>query len=337
MVRVKTRERLGPRKLNADPCPENVFVASTYKSILERISQPVMAKATVQKTTKVTSISSSAGHHGDPLVTIDSDQGAQEFDEVVVTVPLGCLKQNQVAFRPAFPARMAQAVANLSYGRLEKVYITFPRAYWHTSDKPFPFFCRFTHPSYAPNNQHHWNFEVASLASVVPTTVAHPTLLFYIYGPCAKHVTNLTTHLSPNSDEYLDQLQAFFRPYYSRLPNFDPDSISCRPTRIFATDWQHDPLAGYGSYVNFQISDSVPPGTPEVQLDKDVEALRHGMPEHGIWLAGEHTAPFVALGTVTGAWWSGEAVAKRIAALHSKESTMNQSTAGPDVTAADVP
>lgn len=36
------------------------------------------------------------------------------------------------------------------------------------------------------------------------------------------------------------------------------------------------------------------------------------MPERGVWLAGEHTAPFVALGTVTGAWWAGEGVAKRV-------------------------
>lgn len=36
------------------------------------------------------------------------------------------------------------------------------------------------------------------------------------------------------------------------------------------------------------------------------------MPEQGIWIAGEHTAPFVALGTATGAYWSGEKVALRI-------------------------
>ena len=50
-----------------------------------------------------------------------------------------------------------------------------------------------------------------------------------------------------------------------------------------------------------------------MQLDKDIETLREGCPERGIWFAGEHTAPFVALGTVTGAYWSGEAVAKRVA------------------------
>ncbi len=49
-----------------------------------------------------------------------------------------------------------------------------------------------------------------------------------------------------------------------------------------------------------------------MELDRDIEALRWGAPERGLWFAGEHTAPFVALGTVTGAWWSGEKVARRI-------------------------
>lgn len=38
--------------------------------------------------------------------------------------------------------------------------------------------------------------------------------------------------------------------------------------------------------------------------------------DRGVWFAGEHTAPFVALGTTTGAVWSGESVAGRICALY---------------------
>ena len=60
-------------------------------------------------------------------------------------------------------------------------------------------------------------------------------------------------------------------------------------------------------------------GGEEVQLDRDIEALREGLPDRGIWFAGEHTAPFVALGTVTGAWWSGEGVGRRIAAVYGLE------------------
>jgi hypothetical protein len=63
---------------------------------------------------------------------------------------------------------------------------------------------------------------------------------------------------------------------------------------------------------NFQISDEVGEAEEEVLLDEDVRALREGMPERGIWFAGEHTAPFVALGTSTGAYWSGESVGIRI-------------------------
>lgn len=47
--------------------------------------------------------------------------------------------------------------------------------------------------------------------------------------------------------------------------------------------------------------------------DQDIEVLREGCPNRHLWLAGEHTAPFVAYGTVTGAYWSGEHVAERIA------------------------
>ena len=53
-----------------------------------------------------------------------------------------------------------------------------------------------------------------------------------------------------------------------------------------------------------------------MRLDQDIEALREGCPERGVWFAGEHTAPFVALGTVTGAWWSGEGVAMRVAEIY---------------------
>lgn len=47
-------------------------------------------------------------------------------------------------------------------------------------------------------------------------------------------------------------------------------------------------------------------------------AMRHGVPEEGLWMAGEHTATFVALGTVTGAYWSGEDVARRVAEGHGR-------------------
>ncbi|KAK3190888.1 hypothetical protein K4F52_003205 [Lecanicillium sp. MT-2017a] len=107
----------------------------------------------------------------------------------------------------------------------------------------------------------------------------------------------------------------FFSPDYCLLPNYAADDPNCVPVCALATNWQNDELAGNGSYTNFKTSPSLPEGGCETQLD-DIRAMRHGMPERGIWLAGEHTAPFVAIGKSTGAYWSGESVAMRILATN---------------------
>ena len=55
-----------------------------------------------------------------------------------------------------------------------------------------------------------------------------------------------------------------------------------------ATKWQADDIAGNGSYGNFQLGLE--------HGDEDVECMRDkdGMWKKALWLAGEHTAPFIA-------------------------------------------
>ena len=88
------------------------------------------------------------------------------------------------------------------------------------------------------------------------------------------------------------------------MPRYVASDPACKPVAVRATAWAADKFAGYGSYCNFQVGVE--------HADEDIEAMRHGLPERGIWLAGEHTAPFVALGTTTGAYVSGEEVALRL-------------------------
>ena len=283
-----------------------------------------------------------------------------------MTAPLGWLKRNPSTFVPSLPFRLRTAIRNMSYGRLEKVYITFPVSYWTISpdflvdpsasqSRP-PFFAQFLSPNYAPvHNPHRWTLEPVSLAALPPPT-AHPTLLFYLNGACSQHVTSLISSLEPTSPKYHSILSDFFHPYYSLLPNYNPTSLDCQPTKILSTNWQNDELAGYGSYTNFQVSQAVteprqPRDNPkdkytngtsgfeeaieqddddraEIKLDQDIKALREGCPDRGLWFAGEHVAPFVALGTVTGAYWSGEAVARRIVAAYGRECDTGDGDAG---------
>ncbi|KAI4182766.1 MAG: hypothetical protein L6R41_005787 [Letrouitia leprolyta] len=333
---------------------ENLFLASTYKPILSKLTQDTYTHASVHLSTKVTSITSNSSppsQDEEPstytsISITTSEKQVLEYDEIITTAPLGCLKStHEHAFHPPLPSRIQKAIKNLSYGRLEKVYLTFPSAFWlaassselspstaTTTTSPIsltapstesslnPFFNQWLSPLYTP---HHYPVECVFLSSL-PSPHAHPTLLFYMHGALATHITTTTSPLDPSSPEYLATLTEFFKPYYSRLPNFGPGKEECTPTHALATNWSNDPLAGYGSYSNFLIpeqtnltgeKDIPDPNlseSEEIELDHDIEALRHGCPERRLWFAGEHTSPFVALGTVTGAWWSGEKVARRI-------------------------
>lgn len=186
------------------------------------------------------------------------------------------------------------------------MYISFPKAFWlsaHENGQNVSGFAQWLAPDYATDtNPKKWHQEVVELASVDPD-VAHPTLLFYTYGEQSEYITSSLKELDtePKREAFITN---FFYPYYSRLPNFDDLSPDCLPCATLATSWLTDDLAGNGSYSNFQV------GLEEG--DKDIRVMREGLPERGLWLAGEHTAPFVGLGTATGAYWSGEAVGKRI-------------------------
>ncbi|KAL4785624.1 hypothetical protein BJX76DRAFT_323697, partial [Aspergillus varians] len=328
----------------------NYFVASTYKDILKQVSTTALQHADIRLNQPIIKIDSKPIIQGTGTrheITLTTEAGSSHlFDEVVVTCPLGWLKRNKSAFTPDLPARLTSAIDNISYGRLEKVYITFPHAFWHSAtgtpvslpplNKTAPnpsnttlTFAQFLNPSYHKDHPEHipWDQECFSLAAL-PDKTAHPTLLFYTYGPCASYIVNKLTSLSPTTkpkpnlrpktqnpnSHYPDSpeytfLTSLFHPFYSLLPNYTPTSPSCQPLSILATTWQSDPHAGHGSYCNFQ--------TGLAQGDKDIEALRTGAGlDRGVWFAGEHTAPFVALGTTTGALWSGERAAGQVCTLY---------------------
>lgn len=257
------------------------------------------------------------------------------FDEVVCTMPLGWLKKNAAtAFEPPMPSRVSEAIASIGYGSLEKVYISFPEAFWQRPDpetgRSVRGFCQWLAPGvYAqPSNPKHWSLEAFDMAAL-PTSVAHPTLLFYTYGEQSVHIMGTLASLRDEGDgttatgpgepsemrcpnaKQAAFLLDYFRPYFGTMPHYDPASPACQPTGIITTNWLHDDLAGNGSYSNFQVG--------LARGDEDIRVMREGLPGRGVWLAGEHTSPFVALGTATGAYWSGESVGRRIVEAYGVE------------------
>ena len=318
---------------------ENPFVAETYRKILRAVAEHAKDSADTKlehKVSKIRSASLDETKSGDRPV-LETNRCSEEFDEIVVTAPLGWLKQNQQAFEPALTARLSQAIRDVGYGSLDKVYITFLSAFWdvpkpgdqsisngndperktpnvtattiplhqppaQSTGKHYPGFTHWLEPSYAlKTNVERWDQQGMNLAAL-PAGCAHPTILFYIYGECSKHIANIVSLTGIDKERDL-KLMEFFKPYYSLLPNYSDTNPDCIPKAVLATAWANDEFAGFGSYSNFQIGLE--------NGDKDIEAMRYGMPEHHLWFAGEHTAPFAALGTTTGTYLSGDRVAER--------------------------
>ncbi|KAL8650874.1 MAG: hypothetical protein Q9226_004962 [Calogaya cf. arnoldii] len=238
-----------------------------------------------------------------PVCVTTSDGKAQYFDDVVITTPLGWLKQHKQSIHQLHP-RVASAIDSISFGRLEKVLIEFPTAFWEyavaeTSQDDMVSFVHWLSPIHAnQSNPRPWRLECVSFHAF-EGPYRRNILLFYTFGDCSTHITRSIHGLKGAiRDKWL---RDFFEPYYSTLPGY---ANIHAPIRFLATEWCNDDFAGNGCYSNFQVG--------MTDAAHDVEAIRYGMPEQHIYFAGEHTAPFDGLGTVAGAYTSGEKVARRI-------------------------
>jgi monoamine oxidase len=89
--------------------------------VLDKVAQPAIEGADIRYQTRVIEIHGKSTSSDDAVRVKTADGQFLEFDEVVVTCPLGWLKQNLQAFSPPLPDRLCKAIRNINYGNLEKV------------------------------------------------------------------------------------------------------------------------------------------------------------------------------------------------------------------------
>ena len=69
-------------------------------------------------------------HSGSAIVVTTAAGETFEAARVIVTVPLGVLKNDFISFRPSLPARKRSAIAKLEMGVLNKTYLLFDDVFW---------------------------------------------------------------------------------------------------------------------------------------------------------------------------------------------------------------
>ena len=75
-------------------------------------------------------------------VSVSTDQGTFDADAVVVTLPLGVLKERSVEFAPALPPEKQRAIARLGMGQLAKVVLLYKKVFWPRDQYVFGYMCR---------------------------------------------------------------------------------------------------------------------------------------------------------------------------------------------------
>ncbi len=178
-----------------------------------------------------------------------TDHGDFHADQVIVTVPVGVLKSGAMVFDPPLPTTHADALDGLQMNAFEKIFLTFPSAFWDDD-------------VYAVRQQgpaglwwHSW-YDVTRVHGV-------PTLLTFAAGPSAIAMRGWTDEQVVAS--VLDALRGL---YGDRVQD---------PVESLITHWQDDPFS-HGSYAYLTVGSS-----PE---DHDLLATPIGDVLH---LAGETT------------------------------------------------
>ena len=150
------------------------------------------------------------GGNPDTPILVVTDSGYHTVSQVIVTVPVGVLKE--IEFEPPLPETHRRVLAGLHMNHFEKVFLEFPERFWDEG-------------VYAIRQQlagkwHSWYDMTA--------TSGKPTLLTFAAGDTAKGVTEVVV------PEILERLRLL----YGDVPE---------PVRVTITNWQNDPFSR-GSY-----------------------------------------------------------------------------------------
>jgi len=101
------------------------FVTGPLADWLDQLAEPlevVLASAVVRIA------------HDDERVSIRLDSGESlSADRVIVTVPLGVLQTDTIAFEPALPLLHQRAISTLGMGVVDTVHMRFEEAFWRTA------------------------------------------------------------------------------------------------------------------------------------------------------------------------------------------------------------
>ena len=198
-----------------------------------------------------------------------------DADYVIVSVPLGVLKNNSIAFQPSLPATKVAAIQNVQMGNVNKFLFIWDTPFWDTNIQ---------YIGYTPETKGKFNYFM-NMLKFLPTTNGLMTFAFGDYATVTETMTDAQI-----ISEVMAQLKTI---YGNSIPN---------PTNILRTKWGQN-INTFGAYT-FATN-----GTTSADFDTMASEINNKL-----FFAGEHTERNYR-GTVHGAYLSGIREADKIIAL----------------------
>ena len=245
---------------------KDVIVTNGYDKVANLLGQGL----DIRLNSRVTEINYTATKS---LVKVNGN--SIEADYVIVSVPLGVLKNNSISFQPSLPASKLSAIQNIQMGNVNKFLFIWDTPFWDTNIQ---------YIGYTPDTKGKFNYFM-NMMKFLPTINGLMTFAFGDYAT----VTETMTDDQINS-EVMAQLKTI---YGNSIPN---------PTTMLRTKWGQN-INTFGAY-SFATN-----GTTSADFDTMATEINNKL-----FFAGEHTERDYR-GTVHGAYLSGIREADKIIAL----------------------
>ena len=245
---------------------KDVIVTNGYDKIANLLGQGLDIRLNSRVTeVNYTSIKSLVNVNGDSV----------EADYVIVSVPLGVLKNNSVSFNPTLPIDKQGAIENTKMGNVNKFLFSWNTAFWETDVQ---------YIGYTPDTKGKFNYFM-NMLKFLPATNSLMTFAFGDYATVTETMSDA---------EIISEVMAQLKTIYGNsIPN---------PTNMLRTKWGQN-INTFGAY------SFAPNGTTSTDFDTMAKEI-----SNKLFFAGEHTIRDYR-GTVHGAYLSGIREADKIIAL----------------------
>jgi len=219
---------------------EDLIITNGFDKVTDFLAEGLE----IRLNTRVTSI-----NYSNTKSTITANGDNIEADYVIVTVPLGVLKNNTISFTPALPTNKINAIANTNMGNVNKFLLVWNTPFWDTN---------LQYIGYTPDIKGKFNYFL-NINKFTPSN----GLMTFAFGDYATVTENMT------DSQIINEIMLHLKTIYgNNIPN---------PTNFLRTKWGQN-INSYGAYSY--------PTNGSTSADFDILANEV---DNKIFFAGEHT------------------------------------------------